>query len=73
MKYLGVVKNENGMLRMPDAFLQESPAQTYEALELGGDVRLVPSPLDRGRLEQIDRLTRQSIDEHRRALGSLAR
>lgn len=73
MKYLGPARNDNGRLQMPDSFGEDARAATYEALDIGGDILLVPSPLDRKRLEHIDALARASIEAHRKALEGLAR
>ena len=73
MKYLGPATNENGRLRMPDSFGAEERAATYEALDIGGDILLVANPLDRKRLEHIEALAQTVINEHRKALESLAR
>lgn len=58
---------------MPDAFRQVSDAPSYEAVEVGGDILLLPAPLDRERLQRIESLASESIAEHREALLGLAR
>ena len=73
MKYLGIVKKENGNLTMPDAFREATAPGTYEAIQVGGDILLLPAPLDRERIKKIEELTRRSIEEHRSTLEALAR
>ena len=66
MKYLGVARKEKGQVVMPDAFQEAEEGKLYEVIEIGGDILLVPSPLDR------ERLARKSIEEHRKTLEGLA-
>lgn len=73
MKYLCTIKNENGVLRMPDQFNAAESAETYEAIAVGDDILLVANPLDRRRLERIDGLARKSIQDHRDTLDGLAK
>ncbi len=73
MRYLGIVKREADHLVLPDGFDEVAPGQTYEAVEVGGDIILTSSPLDRQRLEEIDRLAKQSIEVHRQSLEGLSR
>lgn len=73
MKYLGTIKNENGVLRMPDQFNSGQSPETYEAIVVGDDILLVANPLDRRRLERIDRLALKSIQEHHDTLDGLAK
>jgi hypothetical protein len=58
---------------MPDLFREESRTETYEALDIDGDILLVASPLDRKRLEHVQSLARASIADHRKTLEGLAR
>jgi hypothetical protein len=58
---------------MPDSFQEVETGQLYEAVEIGGDILLISPPLDRERLTRIERLTRHSIEEHRKTLEGLAR
>ena len=44
----------------------------YEAIEIGNDILLVPSPLDKDRIARIERLTDLSIKEHRKTLENLS-
>ena len=39
--------------------------KTYEAVEIGGDILLMLSPLDRERLARVEKLAKESIEEHR--------
>jgi hypothetical protein len=73
MKYLGIVKRKNGNLMLPDSF-QEIPKQgDYEAVLIGGDLLLLPPPLDRARLKKIEELADRSIEEHRQTLEKLSK
>lgn len=73
MKYLGIARTENGRLIMPDGFDCPEEGTTFEAVEIGGEIVLSPTPLDRRRLEKIDRLARQSMQDHRESLEDLAK
>jgi len=73
MKYLGIVKRENSNLTMPDTFREAAEKQTYEAVQVAGDILLLSAPQDRERLKQIEELANRSIEEHRRTLEGLAR
>ncbi len=73
MKYLGVARKEKGQVVMPDAFRETEEGKLYEVIEIGGDILLVPSPLDRERLARIEKLANRCIEEHRKALEGLAR
>jgi len=73
MKYLGIARKEKGQIVMPDAFQGVEEGQTYEAIEIGGDILLAPVPLDRARLARIEGLANRSIEEHRKSLEGLAR
>ncbi len=72
MRYLGLARNENGKMAMPDAFKEVKDGQLYEAVEIDGDVILLPNPLDRERLASVERLAKQSIADHRKTLEGLA-
>jgi hypothetical protein len=73
MKYLGIVKRQNGNLTMPDAFQEVTTPRTYDAIQVGGDILLLPAPLDRERLKKIEELAKRSIEEHRSTLEALAK
>ncbi|MDI7261080.1 MAG: hypothetical protein QME90_14325 [Thermodesulfobacteriota bacterium] len=73
MKYLGIVKRQNGNLSMPDTFQEVATPHTYEAIQVGGDILLLSAPLDRERIKQIEKLANQSIEEHRKTLEGLAK
>jgi hypothetical protein len=73
MKYLGIVKRKNGNLTMPDAFQEVMTLRTYDAIQVGGDILLLPAPLDRERLKKIEELAKRSIEEHRSTLDALAK
>ena len=72
MRYLGTAKVENGHVIMPDGFDADVRVGTYEAVEIGGDILLTATPLDRKRLERVGKLAAQSIDDHRKSLEGLA-
>jgi hypothetical protein len=73
MKYLGVVKQLDETLVMPDTFLDGESSDTYEAIQVGSDLLLLASPLSQERLQRIRNLVDQSISEHREALEGLAK
>lgn len=73
MRYLGMVKHENGSLVVPDAFREVAGQRDYEAVEIGGSILLFEAPLDRERLKRIEELTSRSIDNHRDSLEGLGR
>lgn len=73
MKYLGIVKREDRNLTLPDTFQEIAERRSYEAIEVGGDILLLPAPLDRERLKHIEELANRSIQEHRSTLERLAR
>jgi len=73
MTYLGTVKVETGRLLMPLPFATSQRPETYEAVEVAGDILLVVAPLDRARLRQAERLAERSIADHRASLEGLAR
>ncbi len=45
MKYLGIMKQEDGQVTMPDTFQSIELQQSYEVVEVCGDLLLLPSPL----------------------------
>ena len=49
MKYLGIIRKEKGHVLMPDGFDDVTKGRTYEAIELGDSILLMPTPLDRQR------------------------
>ena len=73
MKYLGMVRRRDNHLTMPDTFREVPQEDTYEAVQVGDSIVLLSPPLDRERLEQIQRLADRSIEEHRRSLEGLSR
>ena len=73
MNYLKIVKRQNCVLTMPDTFAEVAERRDYEAILVGGDIVLLPSPLDRERLKRIKDLANRSINEHRSTLEGLAR
>jgi len=73
MKYLGIVKHQDGNLTLPDAFEELEARPVYEAVQIGGDILLLSMPLDRERMHRIEWLTNRSIEEHRPTLEGLAR
>lgn len=72
MKYLGIARTEHDHVLMPDGFEDIANGRMFEVIELGGDFLLMPSPLDRQRLDQVNALAKQSIEEHRKSLEGLA-
>ena len=73
MKYLGIVKKEHGTLAVPDSFRDVAEPRTYEAVQVGGDILLLATPLDCERLKKIEELTGSSIRDHRKTLEGLAK
>ena len=73
MRYLGMARKELRHIIMPDAFDGGDEGGNYEVVEIGGDILLMPPPLDRQRLVEVERLAKLSIDEHRETLDGLAR
>ena len=73
MKYLGTAKKEKGRMVMPDAFQEVEDGRTFEAIEVGGDIILVPGALEKERWTQIEELTQESIKRHRATLEALNR
>ena len=73
MKYLGIIKQQNGNLTIPDRFQDVAESYAYEAIQVGDDILLLAAPLDRERLRRIEKLANRSIAEHRRTLEGLAR
>jgi len=73
MKYLGIVRKENGILEVPDSFKNAAELPTYEAIQVGEDILLLSTPLDRERLKRTAELTESSIRNHRKTLEGLAR
>ena len=78
MRYLGIVEKRHGGQIILEGFGQEKITEdddqtTFEAVELEGAIVLVPAPVDRKRLAQIETLTSQSIHDHRTTLEGLAR
>jgi hypothetical protein len=72
MKYLGTVRKEKGRIVMPDAFQEVEDGQTFEAIEMGGDIILLAGALEKERWTQIEELTKESIERHRATLEALA-
>jgi hypothetical protein len=73
MRYLGIVRRQDGTLRVPDTFREAAGEQDFEAVEVGGDILLLSAPLDRERLKAVEALAERSVAEHRRSLEGLAR
>lgn len=73
MRYPGIARKEKGQVVMPDAFHAVTEGKLYEAIEIGNDILLVPSPLDKDRIARIESLTGLSIKEHRKTLEKLAK
>ena len=72
MKYLGIAKKEKGYVVMPDSFVKMYDDKNYHAIEIDDTILLMRSPLDKNCLAKIEKLTEQSIYEHRTALEGLA-
>jgi len=73
MKYIGIIKQENGYLTLPDVFRRFDVKKQYKALEIGGDLLLLSTPINRERLTLVENLAKTSIEDHRKTLEGLAR
>lgn len=73
MKYLGIARKEKGKVIMPDSFKEVEEGKLYEVIEIENEILLLPSPLDKKRLELIKKLADESINEHRETLEELAK
>lgn len=73
MRYLGIAKNQQGHVIMPDNFVANHHEETYEAVEIDDLIVLLRSELNRDRLAEIEHLAEQSIEDHRTTLEGLAR
>jgi len=78
MRYLGIVEKRHDGQIILEVFGQEKISEdddqtTFEAVEVEGVIVLVPAPIDRKRLAQIETLTSQSVHDHRTTLEGLAR
>jgi hypothetical protein len=78
MRYLGIVEKRHGGQIILEAYGQEKITEdddqtTFEAVEIEGVIVLIPAPVDRNRLAQIETLTSQSVHDHRTTLEGLAR
>jgi hypothetical protein len=71
MKYLGIARNQNGRVLMPDTFEAKDGVE-YEVVEIGGDIVLMPSDQRKARLDYIKELTEDAIRRHRKTLEKLA-
>ena len=78
MRYLGIVEKRHGGQIILEGFGQEKITEedgqtTFKAFEIEGVIVLVPAPVDRRHLDQIETLASQSIHDHRATLEGLAR
>jgi hypothetical protein len=78
MRYLGIVEKRHGGQIILEGYgrekiTEEDDQTTVEAVEIEGAIVLVPAPVDRKRLAQIETLAGQSIHDHRTTLEGLAR
>ena len=78
MRYRVIVEKRHGGQIILEGFGQEKITEddyqtTFEAAEIEDLIVLVPAPVDRKRLAQIETLTSQSIHDHRTTLEGLAR
>ena len=78
MRYLGIVEQRHGGQIILESYsqqntLEEEDQTAFEAVEIEGVIVLVPAPVDRKRLDQIETLTSHSIHDHRTTLEGLAR
>ena len=78
MRYLGIVEKRHGGQIILEAYdrkkiSEDDDQKTFEAVEIEGVIVLIPAPVDRNRLAQIETLTSQSVHDHRTTLEGLAR
>ena len=78
MRYIGIVekKYDNWTIlegHGHEKITGENDKITFEAVEIEAVIVLVPAPINRKRITQIENLTSQSIHDHRRTLEGLAR
>jgi hypothetical protein len=78
MRYLGIVEKRHGGQIILEGIGQgkipeEDDQATFEAVEIEGAIVLVPAPVDRKRITQIEMFASQSIHDHRATLEGLAR
>jgi hypothetical protein len=77
MRYLGIIKKRHaGQIILEgygEAVKSAGNDEVFEAFEVESIVVLVPAPVDRLRLAQIETLAGQSIIDHRKTLEGLAR
>ena len=77
MRYHGIVETRHGGQIILESYCREKITEdddqaAFEAVEIEGAIVLVPAPVDRKRLAQIETLTNQSIHDHRTTLEGLA-
>lgn len=77
MRYLGIVEQRHGGQIILESYSQKNITEeedhaAFEAVEIEGVIVLVPAPVDRKRIAQIETLTSQSIHDHRVPLEGLA-
>jgi len=74
MRYLGIAKKEGDRIVISsDIAGKLKEEQLFEIVEIGGDILLIPAPLNRQRLAYIEKLAKRSIEDHRQTLERLAR
>jgi len=74
MRYLGIAKKDGDRIVISsDIAGKLKEEQLFEIVEIGGDILLIPAPLNRQRLAYIEKLAKQSIEDHRQTLERLAR
>ena len=50
MRYLGITRKEQRHLAIPDAFSEVEDSTAYGVVEIGGDILLMPPPMNKERL-----------------------
>jgi len=74
VRYLGIARRVGDRIVISSEVtgkLEEE--QIFEIVEIGGDILLIPAPLDRRRMAYIEKLAKQSIEDHRQTLERLAK
>lgn len=78
MRYLGIIKKRHAGQIILEGYGETiksagNDENVFDAFEVESIVVLVPAPVDRLRLAQIETLAGQSIIDHRKTLEGLAR
>lgn len=70
VKFLGIAKKNGSVLKMPPEF---SGVETYQVFEFEGRIILIPMHFEPAAAEEVERLARETVEEHRKTLEALTR